>query len=112
MVSSLRLLHLSCHEHESKRAALRGKYLADVDWSEAVPYFSHSFGVSLAVVTSDGYTVFTQRGKTVGTRPKVYDMKSVQVVYNGGMAKRVEVKTDLTAEELQKRYRQTTDAVE
>jgi len=53
--------------------ALRGKYLADVDWSEAVPYFSHSFGVSLAVVTSDGYTVFTQRGKTVGTRPKVYD---------------------------------------
>src|SRR5258708_1861109 len=53
--------------------ALRGKYLADVDWSEAVPYFSHSFGVSLAVVTSDGYPVFTQRGKTVGTRPKVYD---------------------------------------
>src|SRR5229473_6784040 len=39
-------------------------------------------------------------------------MKSVQVVYNGGMAKRVEVQTDLTAEELQKRYRQTTDAVE
>src|SRR5260370_22087202 len=39
-------------------------------------------------------------------------MKFVQVVYNGGMAKRVEVKTDLTAEELQKRYRQTTDAVE
>src|SRR5258708_17865551 len=39
-------------------------------------------------------------------------MKSVQVVYNGGMAKRVEVKTDLTAEEMQKRYRQTKDAVE
>src|SRR5260370_7204086 len=39
-------------------------------------------------------------------------MKSVQVVYNGGMAKRVEVKTDLTGEELQKRVRQTTDAVE
>ncbi len=39
-------------------------------------------------------------------------MKSVQVVYNGGMAKRVEVQTDLTAEELQKRYRQTTDSVE
>jgi Transposase and inactivated derivatives len=40
------------------------------------------------------------------------DMKSVQVVYNGGMAKRVEVKTDLTAEELHERYRQTKDAVE
>src|SRR6266566_4086215 len=25
--------------------ALREKYLADVDWSEAVPYFSNSFGV-------------------------------------------------------------------
>ena len=46
-----------------KDPALREKYLADVDWSETVPYFSHSFGVSLAVVTSDGYTLFTQRGK-------------------------------------------------
>jgi hypothetical protein len=32
-----------------KDPALREKYLADVDWSETVPYFSHSFGVSLAV---------------------------------------------------------------
>src|SRR5437588_1221199 len=58
--------------------ALREKYLADVDWSEAVPYFSNSFGVSLAVVTSDGYTVFTQRGKSVGTRPKVYDTSVIE----------------------------------
>ena len=61
-----------------KEPALREKYLADVDWSEAVPYFSHSFGVSLAVVTSDGYTVFTQRGKNVGTRPKVYDTSVIE----------------------------------
>jgi hypothetical protein len=53
--------------------AMREKYLADVDWSEAIPYFSNSFGVSLTVVTSDGYTVFTQRGKSVGTRHTVYD---------------------------------------
>src|SRR6266699_1608278 len=58
--------------------ALREKYLADVDWSEAVPYFSNSFGVSLAVVTSDGYTVFTQRGKSVGTRPKVFDTSVIE----------------------------------
>jgi transcriptional regulator with XRE-family HTH domain len=56
-----------------KEPELREKYLADVDWSETVPYFSHSFGVSLAVVTSDGYTLFTQRGKNVGSRPRVYD---------------------------------------
>jgi transcriptional regulator with XRE-family HTH domain len=58
--------------------ALREKYLADVNWSEAVPYFSHSFGVSLAVVTSDGYTAFTQRGKSVGARPKVYDTSVIE----------------------------------
>ncbi len=61
-----------------KEPALREKYLADVDWSEAVPYFSNSFGVSLAVVTSDGYTVFTQRGKSVGTRPKVFDTSVIE----------------------------------
>jgi transcriptional regulator with XRE-family HTH domain len=45
-----------------KEPELRAKHLSGVDWYEAVPYFSHSFGISLAVVTSDGYTVFTQRG--------------------------------------------------
>jgi hypothetical protein len=58
--------------------ALREKYLAHVDWSEAVPYFSNSFGVSLTAVTSDGYTVFTQRGKSVGTRPAVYDTSVIE----------------------------------
>lgn len=58
--------------------ALREKYLAHVDWYEAVPYFSNSFGVSLAIVTSDGYTVFTRRGKSVGTRPTVYDASVVE----------------------------------
>ena len=61
-----------------KDPTLREKYLADVDWSETVPYFSNSFGISLAVVTSDGYTVFTQRGKNVGTRPKVYDTSVIE----------------------------------
>src|SRR5947209_20190072 len=61
-----------------KDPALREKYLADVDWYETVPHFSHSFGVSLAVVTSDGYTLFTQRGKNVGSRPKVYDTSVIE----------------------------------
>ncbi len=39
-------------------------------------------------------------------------MKSVQVVYNGGMAKRIEVKTEMTVEKLHERYRQSNDAVE
>ncbi len=61
-----------------KEPELREKYLADVDWNEAIPYFSNSFGVSLAIITSDGYTVFTQRGKSVGTRPKVYDTSIIE----------------------------------
>lgn len=52
---------------------LREKYLANVDWDEPVLYFSHSFGISLAVVTSDGYTLFTKRGKNVGTLPSTYE---------------------------------------
>src|SRR5258708_34519158 len=39
-------------------------------------------------------------------------MKSVQIVYTRRMAKRGQVQTELTAEELQERYRQTKDAVE
>lgn len=61
-----------------REPALRGKYLSDVDWNETIPYFSNSFGVSLAVITTDGYILFTQRGKSVGTRPKVYDVGIVE----------------------------------
>ncbi|HYB00360.1 MAG TPA: hypothetical protein VED37_09095 [Ktedonobacteraceae bacterium] len=61
-----------------KDPALQERYLSDVDWPEAVPYFSHSFGVSFAVVTSDGYPVFTQRGKNIGTRPRVYDTSVIE----------------------------------
>ena len=61
-----------------KDADLREAYLADRDWYETVPHFSHSFGVSLAVVTSDGYTLFTQRGKHVGSRPGTYETSVVE----------------------------------
>jgi transcriptional regulator with XRE-family HTH domain len=61
-----------------KEPELREKYLSDADWYEPVPHFSHSFGVSLAVITSDGYTLFTRRGKNVGSRPGVYDTGIVE----------------------------------
>ena len=61
-----------------KEPALREKHLSDVDWFQTIPYFSNSFGVSLAVITSDGYTVFTQRGRNVGARPQVFDTSVVE----------------------------------
>jgi hypothetical protein len=61
-----------------KEPELREKYLSDVDWFETIPHFSHSFGVSLAVITSDGYAVFSQRGKHVGTRPRTYETGVVE----------------------------------
>ncbi len=61
-----------------KEPELREKYLANIDWREAVPYFSHSFGVSLAVITSDKYVIFTQRGKNVGSRPRTYETGVVE----------------------------------
>jgi DNA-binding XRE family transcriptional regulator len=61
-----------------KEPELREKYLSHVDWDEPVPYFSHSFGISLAVVTSDGYTLFTQRGKNVGSLPSTYETSVVE----------------------------------
>lgn len=34
---------------------IRAKYLQDPDWFEPVPFFCHSFGIALVVVTKDGY---------------------------------------------------------
>jgi lambda repressor-like predicted transcriptional regulator len=61
-----------------KDQEMRKKYLQDVDWHETIPYFSHSFGVSLAAITSDGYTIFTHRGKNVGTLPSTYETSIVE----------------------------------
>jgi transcriptional regulator with XRE-family HTH domain len=53
---------------------LREKYLADVEWDEAVPLFAHSFSVLLTLLTSDGHTILVQRGKRLGCRPNVFDV--------------------------------------
>src|SRR5260370_18841001 len=53
---------------------MREKYLADTEWDEAVPLFAHSFSMLLTLLTSDGYTILVQRGKSLGCRPNVFDV--------------------------------------
>lgn len=53
---------------------VREKYLADVEWDEAIPLFAHSFSVLFTLVTSDGQTILVQRGKGLGCRPNVFDV--------------------------------------
>ncbi len=53
---------------------VRGRYLHDIDWHSPVHYFSNSFGISLVVLTSDGYTMLTQRGKHLGSRSGNYNV--------------------------------------
>lgn len=53
---------------------LRGKYLAETEWDEAVPMFAHSFSVLLTLITSDNQTILVQRGKSLGCRPNVFDV--------------------------------------
>ena len=53
---------------------MREKYLADTEWDEAIPLFAHSFSMLLTLLTSDGYTILVQRGKSLGCRPNVFDV--------------------------------------
>ncbi|MBE3561255.1 MAG: helix-turn-helix transcriptional regulator [Ktedonobacteraceae bacterium] len=52
--------------------SLRTTYLQGVDWHAPVRYFSNAFGISLVVVTSDGFALLTRRGKNVGSYPEAY----------------------------------------
>ncbi len=53
---------------------MREKYLAGTEWDEAIPLFAHSFSMLLTLLTSDGYTILVQRGKSLGCRPNVFDV--------------------------------------
>ena len=53
---------------------IREKYLADVEWDEAIPLFAHSFSVLLAIITGDGHTILVQRGKGLGNRANFFDV--------------------------------------
>jgi len=57
-----------------KDESLREKYLQEADWQSPVRFFSNSFGVSLMIITSDHHTLFTQRGKDLGSRPGEYNI--------------------------------------
>lgn len=54
--------------------ALRSQYLANADWSQPITFFSHSFGIYLAVLTSDGKVLLTDRSMGVGSRPGEYNV--------------------------------------
>lgn len=53
---------------------IREKYLADVEWDEVIPLFAHSFSTLLTLITSDGYTILVQHGKSLGCRPNTFDV--------------------------------------
>lgn len=48
---------------------LRDQYIIGADWSKPVPFFSHSFGIYLAVLTADNKILLTDRSMDVGSRP-------------------------------------------
>jgi len=78
-----------------KDPAIREKYLSDVDWYETVPYFSHSFGTSLVVITLDGYTFLTQRSPRQGSDAGYYSISA-----NEGMSRGLDRATNIDIPDL------------
>ncbi len=54
-------------------ATFRNKYLKECEWDAPIPYLPSSFGISLTIITSDGYTLFTQRSASQGIRPGMFN---------------------------------------
>lgn len=52
-----------------KYFTLREKYLKDVDWTKPIKYFSSSFGIDIAIITSDDFLIVTERSEVLGSRP-------------------------------------------
>jgi hypothetical protein len=59
---------------EGKIVSLREKYLSQASWHKPIEFFSNSFGVNLAVITSDQYLIVTQRSNVVGSRPGEFNI--------------------------------------
>ena len=78
-----------------KDDTLREKYLKNADWQSPVRFFSNSFGVSLVIVTLDNYTLFTQRGKNLGSRPGEFNVSASE-----GLSKTLDHKPDSQAPDL------------
>jgi transcriptional regulator with XRE-family HTH domain len=56
---------------------LRMKYLKEPNWYEPIPFFSHSFGIALVVVTKDGYCLPTQRSSYQAIQANIYSTAAV-----------------------------------
>ena len=56
---------------------IQAKYLQEPDWFEPAPFFSHSFGIALVVVTKDGYCLLTQRSSYQSINARIYSTAAV-----------------------------------
>ncbi|MFN8529913.1 MAG: toll/interleukin-1 receptor domain-containing protein [Anaerolineae bacterium] len=56
-------------QEDSDTAALIERYFVDADWNTPIRYFSNSFGINLAVITSDQKVILAQRSNNVASRP-------------------------------------------
>lgn len=54
-----------------------GRYLQEPNWYQTIPFFSHSFGIALVVVTKDGYCLPTQRSPYQAIQAHIYSMAAV-----------------------------------
>ena len=57
--------------------AIRTKYLQEPNWYEPIPFFSHSFGIALVVVTKDDYCLLTQRSPYQAIQANLYSAAAV-----------------------------------
>lgn len=58
--------------------SIRAKYLKEEpNWYEPIPFFSHSFGIALVVITSDGYCLLTRRSSYQSINPDSYSTAAV-----------------------------------
>lgn len=61
---------------EGNPIPLREKYFQQVDWYRPREFFSNSFGVDLAIITSDEYLLITERSELVGSRPGEFNISA------------------------------------
>lgn len=62
-------------EFEGKNTTLRKLYLENYDpWGAPIPFLAHSFGINLAVITSDNYLLLAQRSSHVKSRPLIWNV--------------------------------------
>ena len=61
---------------EGKPITVREKYLKQFDAHTPAKFFSNSFGLVLAVITSDAYLLISQRSNLTGSRPSQFNVSA------------------------------------